>query len=134
MPAFDSFVYMKVVHSAISSSIYELVKICELDIQLGEDSYTLRIELFQNTEKDGHFRCHAWELEMFRLVPTFPMDETNEPAHFCDDVIMVDRGIPRSSIRYPVEDIVAPNVDAAFEIVLRDLKGFLEHSTTANAN
>ena len=124
---------MKVDHSAISSPICELAKICELDIQLGEDSYTLRIELFRNTEKDGHFRCHAWELEMFRLVPTFPMNESNEPAHSCDDVVMVDRGIPRSSIRYPVEDIVAPSIDAAFEIVLGDIRGFLEHSTSAKA-
>ena len=124
---------MKVVHSAVSSPIYELAKICELDIQLGENSYMLRIELFRNTEKEGHYRCHAWELEMFRLVPTFPMGESNEPAHTCDDVVMVDRGIPRSSIRYPVEDIVAPSVDAAFEIVLGDLKGFLEHSTSAKA-
>lgn len=122
---------MKVVHSAVSSPIYELAKTCELDIQLGDDSYTLRIELFRNTEKEGHFRCHAWELEMFRLVPTFPRDEGNEPAHSCDDVVMVDRGIPRSSIRYPVEDIVAPSVDAAFEIVLGDLKRFLEYSTSA---
>jgi hypothetical protein len=124
---------MKVDHSAVSSPIYELAKICELDIQLGEDSYTLRIELFRNTEKECHFRCHAWELEMFRLAPSFPVDESNEPAHACDDVVMVDRGIPRSSIRYPVEDIVAPNVDAAFEIVLGDLKGFLKHSTSAKA-
>ena len=124
---------MKVVHSAVSSPIYELAKICELDIQLGEDSYTLRIELLRNTEKQDHFRCHAWELEMFRLLPTFPMDQSNQPAHTCDDVVMVDRGIPRSSIRYPVEDILAPSVDAAFEIVLGDLKRFLEHSTSTKA-
>lgn len=124
---------MKVDHSAVSTPIYELAKIFELDLQLGEDSYTLRIELFRNTEKEDHFRCHAWELETFRLVPTFPMDESNEPAHTCDDVLMVDRGIPRSHTRYPAEDIVAQSVDAALEIVLGDLKESLEHATAKRA-
>ena len=75
---------MRILHSAITSPIYELAKTFELDIQLGEDSYTLRIELFRNTEKERHFRCHAWQLELFRLTPTFPMDENNSPAHICD--------------------------------------------------
>jgi hypothetical protein len=124
---------MRIIHSAVTSPIYELAKTFELDIQLGEDSFTMRIELFRNTEKEDHFRCHVWELEMFRLTPTCPMDEDNQPAHICDDVLMVDRGIPRSHIPYPLEDIVAPNIDAALEIVLNDLKGFLEHSTLEKA-
>ncbi|MBC7910284.1 MAG: hypothetical protein H7Y30_07275 [Pyrinomonadaceae bacterium] len=110
-----------------------MAKTFELDIQLGETSFTMRIELFHNTEKEDHFRCHVWELEMFRLTPTSPMDENNQPAHICDDVLMADRGIPRSHIPYPLEDIVAPNIDAALEIVLNDLKGFLEHSTLEKA-
>ena len=124
---------MRIIHSAIVSPIYELAKTFELDIQLGEDSFTMRIELFRNTEKEDHFRCHVWECEMFRLTPTSPMDENNQPTHICDDVLMVDRGIPRSHIPYPLEDIVAPNIDAALEIVLNDLKRFLEHSTLEKA-
>lgn len=42
---------------------------------------------------------------------------------------MVGRGIPHQRIGYPQEDIVAANVEAALEIVLDDLKKFLEHST-----
>jgi len=120
---------MKVEHSAVRSPIYELAKTFELDIDLGEYSYSLRIELFRNTDRENQFRCHAWELERFRLVPTSPQDANGKPAHECDDVVMVDRGIPRSAIRYPLEDIVAPSVDAAVEIVLKDLKTYLEHAT-----
>jgi len=125
--------YMKIAHSAVTTPMYELVRSLEIDLQLGDDSLTLRIELFRNTEKADSFRCHVWELEMFRLKPTFPRDANNEPAHSCDDVLMVDRGIPRSDIAYPREEIVAPNVDAAVEIVLNDLKAFLEHATKERA-
>ena len=87
---------MRVEHPAVPNPIYELAKTLELDIELGEYSYSFRIELFRNTEREDRFRCHAWELEMFRLSPTFPKGANGEPEHVCDDVLMVDRGISRS--------------------------------------
>jgi len=120
---------MKISHSAITSSVFELIKTLELDVQLGDDSWSIRIELFKDIETKGRFRCHVWELELFRLTPTFPQSEDNQPAHISDDVLMVDRGIARSRIAYPKEDIVAPDADAALEIVLDDLKRFLEQVT-----
>jgi hypothetical protein len=120
---------MKISHSAITSSLFELVKTVELDVQLGDDSWSTRIELFRDTTRADHFRCHVWELEFFRLTPTFPQDENNQPAHISDDVIMVERGISFSRIKYPREDIVAPDADAALEVVIDDLKRFLEHAT-----
>jgi hypothetical protein len=123
---------MKIAHSAITTPLYELARTLEVDLQLG-DSLSLRIELFRNTENPNRFRCHVWDLEMFRLKPTFPRDGNGEPSETCDDVLMVDRGIPRSRIGYPREEIVAPDIDAALEIVLNDLRGFLEHVTSERA-
>jgi len=120
---------MKITHPTITSSVFELIKTLELDVQLGADSWSIRIELFRDTETKDRFRCHVWELELFRLTPTFPQGKDNHPAHVSDDVLMVDRGIPRSRIAYPKEDIVAPDADAALEIVLDDLKRFLEHAS-----
>jgi len=120
---------MKISHPAITSSVFELIKTLELDVQLGANSWSIRIELFKDTETKSRFRCHVWELELFRLTPTFPEGRDNQPAHTSDDVLMVDRGIPRSRISYPKEDIVAPDAEAALEIVLDDLKRFLEYVT-----
>jgi len=120
---------MNIVHSAIMSPIYELGKTYELDVRLGEVTFKMRIELFRNTEKPDHYRCHVWELEMFRLTPTFPMDESGQPAVISDDMVMVDRGIPSSRVSYPREDIVAPSFEAALEIVMNDLKTSLENPT-----
>jgi hypothetical protein len=124
---------MKISHSAITSSIFELVKTVELDIRLGDDSWSIRIELLQDTEAKDHFRCHVWELELFRLTPAFPRDENDQPAHISDDILMVDRGIAHSRIAYPAENIIASDADAALEIVLDDLKQYLKHVTGEEA-
>jgi hypothetical protein len=124
---------MKVIHSAVTSAIYELVKTIEVDIQLGEDSWTTRVELLRNTEKSDHFRCRVWELELYRLTPSFPRDENNLPAHITDSPIFVERGIANSRIKYPHEDVVTPDADSALQIVLGDLKRFLEHVTGEKA-
>lgn len=124
---------MKISHSAITSSMFELVKAVELDIRLGDNSWSIRIEMLQDMEAKDHFRCHVWELELFRLTPTFPRGENNQPAHISDDVIMVDRGIARSRIAYPAEDIIASDVDVALGIVLDDLKQYLKHVTGEEA-
>jgi hypothetical protein len=122
---------MNINHSAITSPLYELGKSYELDVRLADVTYKMRIELFRNTEKSDHFRCHVWELEMFRLTPTFPMDDSGQPAALSDDMVMVDRGIPRSRGSYPREEIVAPTIEAAFEIVMTDLKASLDESVEA---
>jgi hypothetical protein len=107
------------------------VKTLELDIQFsGEGAGTTRIELFRDTEHPDRYRCHVWELELFRLTPSFPRNKENEPAHVTDDAIMVERGIPRSDIasllNAPFE---APGTEAALALVVEDLQKFLEHVT-----
>lgn len=120
---------MKFSHSAVKSSIYELVKTVEPDIQFGDNAWSTRIELFRDTESADRFRCRVWELELFRLTPGFPRDSNNLPSHTTNDTIMVERGVARQLIEYPREDIIAANVEAALEIVINDVGRFLEHVT-----
>jgi hypothetical protein len=122
---------MKITHSAITSSIYELIKVIEVDIELGEDAWTARIELFQDTERKDFFRCNVWERELFRLIPSFPRDENNEPAHFTDDAILVKRPIAHSKLDY--KGFVAPDQDTALKMIIDDLKYFLEYVTGEKA-
>lgn len=121
---------MRLDHSAVTSSVFALVKTVELDIQLGDDSvgkWTARIEIFQDTEKPDHFRCHYWELESFRLTPTLPMDESGQPREITDDGLMVERHFPQRQVDYG--DFVASSTDAALAIVITGLKTRLEHVT-----
>lgn len=125
---------VKISHPALTSSVFVLVKSVECDIAFSDESkgrWTTRIELFQDTENPDHFRCHVWELELFRLSPTFPINESNQPAEISDDILMVERPFPHRKVNY--DNFVAPNPDAALGIVVADLKTLLEHVTGEKA-
>jgi hypothetical protein len=125
---------MKITHSAITSPVFELVKVIELDITLGDVFIPTRIEIFQDTERTDFFRCRLWELELFRLTPTFPMEEGGKPLHISDDVIQVERSATRSRFRdLSYEGYAAADADAALQKIIDDLKSFLEHVTGEKA-
>lgn len=117
---------MKISHSVVTSSIYELVKVIEIDLRLGDNLIPLRFEVFQDTERENHFRCRLWQLELHRLQPTFPSDEKGQPEHIQDAVIILGWSGPQMKT---YDDIVADDADGALTIVMNDLKRFLEHVT-----
>ncbi|HKQ92665.1 MAG TPA: hypothetical protein VJZ77_18540 [Blastocatellia bacterium] len=123
---------MKIAHSAITSPVFELVKVIELDITLGDVFSPIRIELFQDTERTDFFRCRVWELELFRMTPTFPMDE-GKPLHISDDVIQVERSATYRISKDLCDGYVAADADAALQKIIDDLKSFLEHVTFEKA-
>lgn len=116
----------KIVHPAITSPVFELIKTVEFDLTLGEEILSIRFELFQGTERKDHFRCHMWELEFFRLTPTFPMDDKGQPQDVSDDIGMAERSTKLSK---SYDDFIAPDPDTALHMVLEDFKLRLEHWT-----
>jgi len=125
---------MKITHSAITSPVFELVKVIELDITLGDVFIPTRIEIFQDSERTDFFRCRVWELELFHLTPTSPMDENGKPLHISSDVIQVERSATYRIFRdLSYEGYVAADADAALQKIIDDLKSFLEHVTGEKA-
>ncbi|MCI0524671.1 MAG: hypothetical protein L0Y75_05340 [Acidobacteria bacterium] len=125
---------MKIIHSAITSPVFELVKVIELDITLGDDFIPTRIEIFQDTKRRDFFRCRVWELEYFNLTPTFPMDENGKPLHISSDVVQVERSTSYcifNNLSY--DGFAATDADAALQKIIDDLKSFLEHVTGKKA-
>jgi hypothetical protein len=118
---------MRIVHSAITSSIYEVCKVVEFDLQLGDESWPIRIEVLRNTEIQGRFRCRIWQAELFRIQSTFPMGKSGLPQHHpSDELIWVEFSGPKVNDYY---DFPAKDVDAALSTVLKDFETFLEHTT-----
>ena len=120
---------MKISHTVVTSSVYELVKVIELDLRL-DVLITVRFEVFRDTERENHFRCHLWQLELHRLQPTFPMDEKGQPEHIQDEVIILGWSGPQMKA---YDDIIANDADDALAIVMEDFKRFLEHVTLEKA-
>ena len=118
---------MNITHSAITSPLFALVKSLEIDVCFGDDSWTERIEIWQDMADMTHFRCRFWELEYMRLTPSFPQDSHGQPAHVTDDRLLVERGFTGQTVT--LNPFHAADVDAAVAIALSDLKRFLQHVT-----
>jgi hypothetical protein len=126
---------MKINHVAIKSSIFELVKSVEVDIEFSDEhSWTSRIEILRDTEDPNCFRCRVFESELFRMTPSFPRNESHEPAHVTDETLFVERGIARSEIASRMnKSFRAIGVEEAIELVISDLTSFLEYVTGKKA-
>ncbi|HSE83878.1 MAG TPA: hypothetical protein VLB01_04970 [Thermodesulfobacteriota bacterium] len=109
----------KIAHPAVTSPLFELIKTVEFDLALGEQILSIRFELFQDIERKDHFRCHMWELEFFRLTPTFPMNDKGQPQNTSDDIAMAERSFKLSK---SYDDFTASDADAALNTVLEDFK------------
>ena len=122
---------MRINHSAIRSTVYELVKVVEFELTL-DDSWPIRFEIFKDTERERHFRCRMWQLERHEIQPTFPQDEHGRPRpdHLYSPLIAVNFSGPKMG---NYDDIVAADADAALAMVIEDLKRFLERVTLEEA-
>src|SRR5260370_7469854 len=64
------------------SPLYALVKTVEFDVVLGDDSFALRVELFQDKTRSQTFRANIWRNELYRIQSTFPQNpSTGRPEH-----------------------------------------------------
>jgi len=121
---------MKILHSAITSPVFELVKTVEVDLALGDEMWPTRFEILRDTERQDRFRCHVWQLEHFRIQSTFPQTG-GRPGHEPSDHRLNVEWVGPHVGHY--DDYVAADADAALRKVLEDFRKFLEHTTLEKA-
>lgn len=115
---------MKIKHPAVTSDVFKLVTTLEFDLQLRGQFMPTRVELFQNTERKRHFRCHLWELEYYHIQGTFSAGrKANARRPASDEPIFVERTWELSS---KFHDFTAPNAQAAMKKFLDILAKYLE--------
>ena len=112
-------------HSALTSPFFRLAEVVEVDVLLGDDSWSWRMEVFQAVGREDLFRYRAWELELFRLQPTFPQDEAGDPLHLSDDALLVNRPLPLALTGS--DSFTTGSVAEAVDVALEDLRRTLEH-------
>ncbi len=71
-------------------SVFVLVRTLELDVELGGDPIALRAELFRSRTEAGVYRARVWRLDLFRMTPSFPRDESDTPIEVTDDSMLVE--------------------------------------------
>ena len=117
---------MNISHPLVKSEIYELIKTIEFDVAIGEEGFSLRIELFRASSSPNEFRAHIWRREFFRIQSTFPQDaKTHEPVDPpSDEMIFVDDS---HQLQGRYDHFHAESESAAIQLILEDVRRRLEH-------
>jgi len=107
--------------------LYELVKTVEFDVVLGDDSFALRVELFEDKTRRRTFRANIWRNEFYRIQSTFPQNaSTAQPEHQpSDEVILIDWS---TNLRGNFSVFKATSSTAALNLVLKAIRAALDHN------
>jgi hypothetical protein len=106
-------------HRDITSGLFSSIAVYEFDIRLGEDVFPCRIELFRDTRNRRLFRAHIWEIELFRMTPTSPMDKNGTPLHISDEFLLLERS-GKFGRHYKTLEASSPS--AALATILADIQ------------
>jgi hypothetical protein len=117
---------MNISHPFVNSTIYELIRTIEFDVEIGGDNFLLRVELFRANSDPNYFRAHVWRREFFTIQSTFPQDtQTHEPVDPpSDEMIFVDASHQLSG---GYSHFQAENDTAALQMILDDYQSWLKH-------
>jgi hypothetical protein len=107
---------------------YALVKTVEFDVVLGDDSFPLRVELFQDKTRRRTFRANIWRSEFYRIQSTFPQNpSTGKPEDQpSDEVILINWS---TNVRGNYSTFKAASSTAALNAVLKAIRAALDHAT-----
>ncbi|MDJ0724986.1 MAG: hypothetical protein QNJ38_07745 [Prochloraceae cyanobacterium] len=118
-------------HPHIISPIYELVKVLEFDIDLGDDRFPLRLEIFRSLADNCLFRARIWRTEFFRIQSTFPQEENSQPSHDpSDELILLDFS---DYLTKDYENFRANSLESAIALIIKDLQQFLDKTNNLEA-
>lgn len=117
---------MNISHAFVKSEIYELIRTIEFDVEVGDDDFLLRVELFRAKSDSNYFRAHVWRREFFTIQSTFPQDAgTHEPVDPpSDEMIFVDDSHQLSG---DYSHFQAESDTAALQMILDDFQSRLKH-------
>lgn len=107
---------------------FVLVRTLELDVELGDEPMVLRVEIFEARHRKQLYRARLWRRDLYRMTPSFPRDETDEPTERTDDTVFVEWP---ELLEGDYDEIIAPNAEAAEERVVDDLRRSLAAASWA---
>ncbi|MEC7520621.1 MAG: hypothetical protein VYE22_12180 [Myxococcota bacterium] len=99
--------------------IFERVRTLELDVELGGEPMTLRLELFKARHQAQLYRARLWRRELFRMTPSFPRDDDDQPTERTDDTLFVDWS---DFLEDDLEELIASSDEQAEEKALGELR------------
>ncbi|MCZ7685410.1 MAG: hypothetical protein M5U28_44190 [Sandaracinaceae bacterium] len=98
---------------------FAVIRTLELDVEIGDEPMVLRVELLRAQAEPRTYRARLWRRELYRMTPSFPRDEHDEPSERTDDSMFVEWS---ELLDGDYERFEADSDDDAQERVLDDLE------------
>lgn len=108
--------------------VFTLVRTLELDVELGDEPMVLRVEILKARHQKQLYRARLWRREIYRMTPSFPRDEQDEPSERSDESLWVEWP---ELLEKEYEQILAPSEEAAEDRVVDDLRRSLAAASWA---
>ena len=108
--------------------VFHLVRTLELDAELGDEPLVLRVEIFKARHQKQLYRARLWRRELYRMTPSFPRDEEDEPSERADESTWVEWP---DMLEGEYDEILAPSDEAAEDRVIDDLRRSLAAASWA---
>jgi hypothetical protein len=110
----------------VPASLFVLTKQAELDVSLGDDHFSVRIEVLRALNRKNTFRVRFWRTELFRIQSTFPQSRRGTPAHQAsDELILVDAS---DNMTGSWDAIRSSSADAALRAAVAAVTAWASHS------
>ena len=115
---------MKLPYKNVTSPVFILVETYEFQVEIGEDEWPTRVELFEAINKPNTYRARIWQTEFFRIQPTFSHDDKSDPKHEpSDEEIQIDQN---SLLAGDFSQFTAKNREDALNKVVNAMSEHLE--------
>ena len=109
----------------VSEELFNLIKVTEFDLQLGEESFRIRVELTQSHLERRRFRANVWRAEVYRIQSTFPQNSGRPQHEPSDELVWVNWN---EILRTCNKVFVSPSVARAGEAVFNELYAWIRHT------
>jgi hypothetical protein len=101
------------------STVWLLARTAEIDARLGDDAFSVRVELFAARGETGRFRARLTRSDVFHLQPTYPLDVWSAPSAPPDAEGL---RVAWPAAETPPWQVAAADADAALDEVLDRLR------------
>jgi hypothetical protein len=109
--------------SGVGSTIFELLRTLEIDLEIEGDAWPVRVELYRDRDDENHFRARVWLLETFRIQPTFPQSDDGAPQDEPgDEDVLVEWSY---NLREDFDSFAATSEQDALDQVVASIEDFV---------
>jgi hypothetical protein len=106
-------------------NLFDVAKVSESEVELGDESFRVRVEITRSRRTPGMFRANVWRTEYYRIQPTFPQ-KRGRPVHQpSDEIIWLDS---TAVLRAYGEPYRAGSLAEAEQLVLDELRAWVRHT------